>query len=96
VSEEQKKTAQERLQGILGFDPAKNKAGQSVLTDALAEIKKDRDEQNKQKASELIKKAIACVEKMEDAKKQFNAEINKAEKELGKLVSSIEQLGGGN
>lgn len=52
-------------------------------------------EENKKKASELIKKAIGCVEKMEEAKKQFNSEMQKSEKELNKLISSIEALGGG-
>lgn len=91
---EQKQSAQERLQGILGFDPVKNKGSESILTEALSEIKAQRAEENKKKASELIKKAISCVEKMEEAKKQFSSEMQKSEKELNKLISSIEALGG--
>ena len=91
--EQKQQSAQERLQSILGFDPTKSGGNTGVLNDALSEIKKERDERNKKKASELIKKAIECVEKMDELKSQFNSTLNKSEKELSKLISSIEQLG---
>ena len=91
--QEQKKSAQERLQDILGFDPVKSTGGTGVLGEALAEIQKERAEKNKAKASDLIKKAIECCEKMDEARKQFEGAMNKSEKELNKLISSIEQLG---
>lgn len=91
--EQNKKSAQDKLQEILGFDARKNKAGSGVLGNALKEIKQERDEANQKKAAELIKKAIECCEKMEEAKKQFNGAMQKSEKELNKLISSIEQLG---
>lgn len=93
--EEQKKSAQERLGGILGFDPTKSKGSEGVLFKALEKIKAERAAANEVKATELIKKAIEASEKMEKAKQQFESEMGKAEKELNKLISSIEALGGG-
>ena len=98
MSEEQKQqqSAQERLNKILGFDATKSVSGSGVLSEALAEIQAERDAKNKLKAQELIKKAIECCEKMEEAKSQFSSAIGKSEKELNKLISSIESLGGGS
>lgn len=94
--QQQQESAQHRLNKILGFDAAKNKAGSGVLSEALAAIQAERDAANKVKAQELIKKAIECSEKMEEAKTQFSSAMSKSEKELGKLISSIESLGGGS
>ena len=87
-------SAEKRLQKILGFDPTKNGSGKGVLTEALSVIQNERAEQNKKKAEELIRKAISSAEKMAEAKKKFEGEMNKSEKELSKLVSAIEALGG--
>ena len=92
-NQENKVSAQERLNTILGFDATKNKSSSGVLSAALDKIKAERDEANKVKAGELIKKAIQCAEKMEEAKAQFNSAMGKSEKELNKLISSIEALG---
>jgi hypothetical protein len=85
----------ERMDGMLGFDASKNNPGKTVFDEALKAVTKKRDEANKTKAVELIEKAIGLREKIDAAKKQFEGQEKKFNKELGKLLSSIEAMAKG-
>lgn len=86
----------QRLTDLLKFDPAKKTVGTNVFADALAEVHKKRDEANKTRAIELLEKAIDLRTKFAEVTKQFQGQEKKFNKELGKLLNSIEAMAKGN
>jgi len=88
-------TQAERLESVLGFDPAKSVLDRTVLSEALKEINEERVKENKAKAKEQILKAIELRSKMEAARKQFEGQQKKFEKELGKILNKIEAMAEG-
>lgn len=90
-----KKSARERLQDLVGFDPGSRTPGSAdALQQAVAEIQEERGQQAKVKAKEAIEKAMDLVASFENARKAFKKEEEKFNKELGKLMSQIERLQG--
>ncbi len=87
----EQKTNVEKLADMLEFDPAKRPTlTQDVFSEVLKEIKEERAKVAKTQGKELIVKAMALRESMAKAKKTFEAEYNKNEKELGKIINQIQ------
>ena len=79
------------LSELLG--PAAAQAG--VLQSAIAEVAKEDAEARKAKAKELIRKAIGFSKQMDRAKRDFNAQVAKFDKELGKVLRQINAMADG-
>lgn len=84
-----------RLTEKLGFDPTKNAPATGVFAAALEEVRKKRDAAAQVKAIELIEKATELSNKMEALRKQSEGQLKKFDKELGKLMGSIEAMASG-
>ena len=82
-------TNTDRLLGFLDFDPAKKSLGQGTIASALEELQAEQVKANKDRAKEILKKAMDLRVKMEAAKRQFEAEYMKFDKELGKILSQL-------
>ena len=85
----------DKLDDALGFNSGEKSVGASVFKTALGKVQKKRDEANEGRAVELIEKAITCRDKFDDVRRQFKSQEKKFEKELGKLVKSIESMAKG-
>jgi hypothetical protein len=85
-----------RLSNLLGFDPSKPDTGAApMLTEALEEVRKEREAKTKIKVKEFITKAIEIQDQMVQAKNAFDAQYAKLDKGLGKLLSQIDALAKG-
>jgi len=92
----------EKLEGLLGFDPAK-RGTLELFKEVVQEISKERTDKakaqdeaarwlNRQAAKEHLTKAISLREGMVKAEKDFNKEKQKFEKELGKVMNQIQGI----
>jgi DNA replication protein DnaD len=83
----------ERLQEMLGFDPV-GKAGltQDLFSEVVKEIQEERTKEAKAKAKEYLIKAMQLREQMEKAKRDFDTQYKKFEKELGKVLNQIQGI----
>lgn len=79
------------LNELLG--PIAAQAG--VLQSAIAEVAKEDAEARKTKAKELIRQAIGFGQQMDRAKRDFNAQVAKFDKELGKVLRQINAMADG-
>jgi hypothetical protein len=79
-----------RLAEIVGFDAAKgpNVTG-DVLKEVLDEILEDRKQKAKVLAKEQLVKALTLREQMAAARRKFETEWEKSDKELGKVVNRL-------
>lgn len=68
----------------------------NALQEAIAEVRKERADRQKAKAKELIVKAIRLQEEQAEADKKYEAAKRTFNKELGKLMSTLEQMSHGN
>lgn len=81
----------ERLDNLLDFDVTKKPSlTQELFGEIVKDLKDVRYETAKAAAREQITKAIELREKMYRVEKEFEAQKNKFNKELGKLLNSIE------
>lgn len=79
-----------RLEQLIGFDAAKGPSvTQDVLTEVLNEIKEERKQKAKVQAKEQLVKALTLREQMAQARRKFEAEWEKSDKELGKVVNRL-------
>ena len=87
----------ERLESVLGFDPAKPQGVTGdLLKEVVGEIQKERLAKAKVAAKEQIVKAMELRERMYKSKKEFDNQFAKFEKELGKMMNKLESsLNGG-
>lgn len=85
----------DRLAALLGFDPARESPADGVFAEAMREINEERARAQKERASQLIRQAIALREQMHHAERQFESQRRKFHKDLGKLVARIEALAAG-
>lgn len=87
----------ERLTKMLGFDPAKNQTGNQgdVLKAAIEEITEERAEKLQADAKTLLIQAIELRQQIKQAEAQFNGQIKKFNKTLGKLLNRIEAMAAG-
>lgn len=80
----------DRLEQLIGFDAAKSPSvTQDVLTEVLKEIQEERKQKAKVQAKEQLIKALTLREQMAQARKKFEAEWEKSDKELGKVVNRL-------
>lgn len=82
------RNAQE-LTNVLQFDPTTEVVNSGVMADALKEITEERNQKIKAKAKEQLIKAMDLQTKMKNLKKQFDTEMQKCDKELGKIMRNI-------
>lgn len=89
----QKKTSADRLQDLLGFDAAKKGTLTSELfSEVVKEIQEERSKEAKVRAKEHLLKAMGLREQMDKAKKDFDSQYKKFEKELGKILNQIQSI----
>jgi len=88
-----KKCAGERLQELLGFDAAKKGTLTSELFgEVVKEIQEERQKEAKARAKEHLVKAMQLREQMEKARKDFEGQYKKFEKELGNILNQIQGI----
>lgn len=81
----------ERLEKLIGFDAAKRlNVTKELFGELVDDIKKERLEKAKISAREQLVKAIELREQMVKVEKEFENNRRKFEKELGKLLNSLE------
>ena len=81
----------ERLENLLGFDAAKPESvTKGLLDEVVGEIQEERKKKAKVAAKEQVVKLMDQREKMYKAKKQFDGEFGKFEKEFGKMLNRLE------
>jgi len=81
----------ERLEKLCGFDPAKKlNATGKLLEEVVADIRAEREEEAKKAAREQLTKAMGLREQMAKARREFDSQQSKFEKELGKLLNRLE------
>jgi hypothetical protein len=85
----------DRLKSILGGDPSSLGGGSGVLSSALEQVRKEKQDAARIKAVDLVKKALELDEKIKSAERQFMQEKNKVVKELNNLLNTIDKLGSG-
>ena len=79
-----------RLEELVGFDAAKAPSvTQDVFKEVLDEILEDRKQKAKVQAKEQLIKALTLREEMAKARRKFEAEWEKSDKELGKVVNKL-------
>lgn len=82
-----------KLTKLLGFDPAKASRLTGVLyAEVVREISKERTDAAKAKAKDLLTKAISLREQAAQAEKKFRSEIQKFDKELAKVINSVQGI----
>ena len=67
----------------------------NVLQEALAEVSREDMEARKGKAKELIRTAMNLKSQMGEAKKKFESETKKFDKELGKVLNRLQNMASG-
>lgn len=89
-------TSIERLEKIVGFDPARgNSPGADVLAEALKEVKEERQKVSKEVAKQLLIKLIDLRSQMAAKKRDFDSQYKKSEKEMGKMLNKLEAMASG-
>lgn len=84
------------LKEMLGFDPTVElSVSGNVLGEAIKEIQEERALKVKAKAKEQLLKAIDLQTKMKVAKRNFEKEAKKFDKELGKVMKALEAMSKG-
>ena len=86
-----KSSNSERLEKLCGFDPTKklNATGE-LLAEVAKELREERETKAKASAREQLKKAVELREKMHNARKEFEGQCAKFDKELGNLLGRLE------
>mgnify|MGYP003488951234 CR=1 FL=1 len=90
-----KKNPMQSLEEILSFKPTSNQPGAEAFKAALDIIKEERKHKAQQAASKAIGEAIALYEQLKKDRQDFEARNGKAEKNLEKLVKSIQAMAAG-
>lgn len=81
----------ERLEKLVDFDVTRRPTlTRDLFQEIVGDLKKERYEKAKTAAREQLVKAIELREKMHKVKREFEAQEKKFEKELGKLLNSVE------
>lgn len=83
----------QKLEKLLGHDPSKPFTGGGILQEAMEEIKADRIRDAKNKAKEMLTKAMELHQAILKADQEWKAKIAKFNKELGKILSAVESFG---
>ena len=81
----------ERIEKVVGFDPAKRQSLTSELfKELLDEAKEERLEKAKEAARGKLKKLMELREQVSDLEKKFKGEKQKFDKQIHKLLNEIE------
>ena len=75
------------------FKPVEKKV--DILKEALEEVSKERAEERKKAAKDLIRKALDLKKQMDDAENQFLGQKRKWDKELGKVMNRLNNMASG-
>lgn len=87
------KTNADRLQELLTFDAAKKQnLTQELMSEVVKEITEERVKEAKSRAKEQLVKAMQLREQMAKAKRDFDNQHQKMEKELGKIMNQIQGI----
>jgi hypothetical protein len=87
------KTNADKLTDMLKFDAAKRPTlTQDVFADVVKEITEERVKAVKSQAKDQLVKAMGIQEQMSKAKKEFESQHKKMEKELGKILNQIQSI----
>jgi hypothetical protein len=87
------KTNADKLTDMLKFDAGKRQTlTQDVFADVVKEINEERVKVVKTQAKEQLVKAMGLREQMTKAKKEFESQHKKMEKELGKILNQIQGI----
>lgn len=90
---DQRKTSSDKLQEMLGFDAAKKGTlTNDLFGEVVKEIQQERHDEAKKRAKEHLVKAINLREQMEKARKDFEGQAKKFDKELGKVLNQIQGI----
>lgn len=82
----------ERLNKLLGFDPTKRQSvTQELFKEVMDQVNADRMEKAREQAREQITKAIELRQQAAQLEKEFTGKMQKFDKELGKILSSLER-----
>ena len=93
MADQRKPTSSDKLQELLGFDAAKKGTLTSELFgEVVKEIQEERAKKAKEQAKEHLVKAMALREQMEKARKDFEGQAKKFDKELGKVLNQIQGI----
>lgn len=93
MSDHPKASSGTKLQELLGFDPAKKGTlTADLFSEVVKEIADERHKEAKARAKEHLVKAIQLREQMAKARKDFDAQDKKFEKELGKALNQIDGI----
>lgn len=88
-----KKSATERLNELVGFDTSKQPSATSELFgEVLKKIKEERADIAKKRAEDLLRQALELNEKRIAAKRAFESQDKRFDKELGKLIGRIDGM----
>jgi len=84
-----------KLNDLLGFDSARRPhVAAEPLKKALDEICAEREAEAQKKAKETLQKAIDLSRQMADIEREFKKNHQKFNKELGKLLNSLNRGSG--
>jgi CRISPR/Cas system CSM-associated protein Csm2 small subunit len=87
------KTNSDKLQELLTFDAAKkHNLTQELMSEVVKEITEERVKEAKTRAKEQLVKAMQLREQMAKAKRDFDNQYQKMEKELGKIMNQIQGI----
>ena len=78
----------QKLNDLLGYDPIKSAS--PVFTEVAAELAKERAEEGKKRAKELILKAIELRRAFDSKEREFRKLQEKFDKELGQIMRQID------
>lgn len=81
----------QRLVNLMGFDPAKRQgATQDLLKEVLGDLTKERAEKAKELVKAQLAEAVQLREQMHRLDSEFNKNRAKFDKQLGKILNSLE------
>lgn len=82
-----------RLTTLIGFDPTKaTRLTTDLFASVVKEITDERTGVAKTKAKELLTKAIELRAQAAKARKDFDTQMKKFDKELGGVIGQIQQM----
>lgn len=80
----------------LGFDPAKQPTGDArILSKVMDKIKAEREALVEKQVEDLVRKLMEIRQTMDKAKKEFDKQYQKHEKEVAKLLTDLDRIASG-
>jgi len=80
----------EKLVQLVGFDPTRKPTlKDSILKDVIGELDKERQDEARAKAREILRKAVELHQQVHKLKQEFEKQTRKFDEELGKLLNQL-------